>query len=303
MATAHPVPSPAPSLRWARGLAFAALSVLIFSGWFVVTRFTVTHQLRVWDVTALRFGAGAVLLAPILLRQKLPARAWLEGLFYALLWGAPFVLLVAAGLKLTSAAHASSIAPALMPVAAGMMAWAATRQRPAPRTLWSYLAIMAGLAALMLSRPATGQPVDPLGYAALALAATTWAAYSVCLRGSSLSALQSAALICFWSAVLFLPVYVGLGLSHLALASPQEIAFQLFYQGVLMSCVALFAYNRAIEALGASAAAAMMALIPVLSTLLAIPVLGEIPSPAGMAAILVMAAGVAMASRPPARQP
>src|SRR3546814_5131926 len=71
-----------PPMRWIRGLAFAAISVLIFSGWFVVTRFTVTHQLRIWDVTALRFGVGAVLLSPVLFKQRLPAAAWLEGLLY-----------------------------------------------------------------------------------------------------------------------------------------------------------------------------------------------------------------------------
>jgi hypothetical protein len=34
----------------------------IFAGWFVVTRFSVTHELRIWDIMALRFGCGAVLL-------------------------------------------------------------------------------------------------------------------------------------------------------------------------------------------------------------------------------------------------
>ncbi|MGV2982020.1 EamA family transporter, partial [Camelimonas sp. ID_303_24] len=89
------------------GLLWAALSVAIFSGWFVVTRFSVTHELQVWDVTALRFGVGAVLLAPAVLRRgaRLPMSAWGEGFLFALLWGAPFVLLVALGLKLTSAAQ------------------------------------------------------------------------------------------------------------------------------------------------------------------------------------------------------
>jgi len=288
------------SVRWVRGLAFAAVSVLIFSGWFVVTRFTVTHQLRVWDVTALRFGAGAVLLAPMLFKQRLPAAAWLEGLLYSALWGAPFVLLVATGLRLTTAAQAASIVPALMPVMAGLISWSVTKRRPAGATIWSYLAILTGLAALVLSQPATGRPVDPVGYGALVLAAMTWAAYSVCFRSSRLSALQAAALICFWSAVIFIPLYVGWNLSRLSLASSQEIMFQLVYQGVLMSGVALFAYNRAVAALGAGAAAGMMALVPVLATLLAVPVLGEVPSVPGAAAIVVIALGVALAARRPA---
>ncbi|MBB1593413.1 hypothetical protein A9973_04960 [Achromobacter sp. UMC46] len=287
-------------MRWVRGLTFAAISVLIFSGWFVATRFTVTHQqLSIWDLTALRFGAGAVLLAPVLFKQRLPAKAWLEGLLYAVLWGAPFTLLVATGLKLTTAAQASSMVPALMPVLAGLLGWLATKQRPAGSTIWCYLAILFGLIALVISRPGVDGGNDPLGYGALVLAALTWAVYSVRFRSSRLSALQSAALICFWSAVIFVPVYVGWNLSRLSQASPQEIVFQLVYQGVLMSGVALFAYNRAIALLGAGAAAAMMALVPVLATLLAVPVLGETPSLLGVAAIAVIAIGVAFAARRP----
>lgn len=288
-----------PPIRWIQGLAFAAISILIFSGWFVVTRFTVTHELRIWDVTALRFGVGAVLLAPILIKQRLPAAAWLEGLLYAALWGAPFVLLVATGLELTTAAQASSIVPALMPVMAGLISWRATKQRPAGSTMWSYLVILIGLIALVISRPAANGTINPLGYVALVLAAATWALYSVRFRSSQLSALQSAALICFWSAVIFLPIYVGWNLSHLSQTSHQEIAFQVVYQGVLMSGVALFAYNRAVAALGAGIAAAMMALVPVLATLLAVPVLGEVPSMLGMTAIIVIAVGVALAVRRP----
>ena len=43
------------------------LSVAVLSGWFVVTRLGLRHDLRVWDVIALRFGDGALLLTPALL--------------------------------------------------------------------------------------------------------------------------------------------------------------------------------------------------------------------------------------------
>ena len=108
-----------------RGLLWAALTVTIFSGWFVVTRFGVTRTLSIWDITMLRFGIGAVVLAPVLFRSanRPPVRAWLAGLLFALLWGAPFVVLVALGLQLTSAAQAASIAPTVMPVFAGLLGW------------------------------------------------------------------------------------------------------------------------------------------------------------------------------------
>jgi hypothetical protein len=99
--------------------------------WFVISRFSVTHELRIWDIMALRFGVGALMLAPTILRRgaRLPATAWWEGLLFCLLWGLPFVLLVAVGLQRTSAAEAASIAPAAMPVFAGIMGWVVLGER------------------------------------------------------------------------------------------------------------------------------------------------------------------------------
>lgn len=296
-----------PSVRWEAGVGpmltgflWAAISLVIFAGWFVVTRLTVTHELRIWDVVALRFGVGALLLLPVLLApgRRLPRGAWLPGLLSALLWGAPFVLLVALGLKLTSAAEASSVTPALMPVFAGVIGWLVLREPPGRRRLLGYAAIVIGLAALLADRSLVDGGASLEGAAALIAAAILWAIYTVRFRGSGLTALQAAALICFWSAALYLPFYLGLGLSRLQDASIQELLFQTAYQGFLMSAVAIVTYNRAVAVLGPSAAAAIMALLPVTATTIAAPVLGEIPTAMESLAIGAIALGVILATRP-----
>jgi len=282
------------------GFVWAGLSLAIFSGWFVVTRFGMLRELRIWDVMALRFGIGAILLLPVLLGStgRLPPRAWLEGLLFALLWGAPFVLFVALGLRLTTAAEASAITPALMPVFAGLIGWLALGERPGPARLLGYLAILLGLTGLV-ARGASSSGWPSLdGLASLTVAAAMWATYTLRFRRSLLTPIQSAALICFWSAILFLPFYLGLGLSRLGNAAPGELLFQAIYQGVLMSVVALVAYNRAVAALGARAAAAIIALLPAVASAVAVPILGEIPSPIGAAALAVIAVGVLLAGRP-----
>src|SRR5690606_10360823 len=91
----------------------------------------------------------------------------------------------------------------------------------------------------------------------------------------------------------------GWNLTRLSQASTNEIVFQFVYQGVFMSGVALFTYNRAVAVLGSGAASAMMALVPVLATLLAVPVLGEVPSALGIAAIIIISLGVVIAARGP----
>lgn len=290
----------APGRRRLAGFGWAALTVGIFSGWFVVTRFSMTHELRIWDIMALRFGIGAVLLLPFLIGRgnALPPKAWLEGLLFALLWGAPFVFLVGLGLQLTSAAEASAVTPALMPVFAGLIAWPALAEMPTKSRLIGYLVIVVGLAVLLIGNARLHGWPHPSGIALLIGAAVTWAIYTLLFRGSGLSALQSGALICFWSAVLFLPVYAWFGLSRLGEASGRELAFQVIYQGGLMSVVAIFAFNRAVMLLGPVAAAAVIALLPVIVSALAIPVLGETPSWLEALAIVAISVGVLLAARP-----
>jgi drug/metabolite transporter (DMT)-like permease len=287
------------------GFAWAALSVTIFSGWFVVTRFSVTRELRIWDITALRFGIGAILLAPAVLRRgsRLPIAAWREGLLFSLLWGAPFVLLVAMGLQLSSAAEAASVTPTLMPVFAGLLAWFCLREKQGTARWLGYTAIVAGLTCLTIAGAATRGAPSPAAIGALILAAAMWAAYTLLFRRSRLTPIQSAALICIWSALLFLPTYLVLGLSRLSLASTSEVVLQSMYQGMLMSGGAIVAFNRSVALLGTSAATAIIALLPGVTCILAIPVLGEVPTLAESAAIAAIALGVLFAARPTPSNP
>jgi drug/metabolite transporter (DMT)-like permease len=305
-ALARPTALPRRTVRAvAGGLAWAALAVCVFSGWFVVTRLGVLHQLRTWDVLALRFGGGALLMLPVLFKgsPRLPRRAWGEGLLFALFWGAPFVLLVALGLQLTSAALASSITPALMPIFSGLIGFLVWGEPPARSRLLGYVAIVGGLTALIAGdAPNHGAP-SLGGVVALILAAGMWATYTLRFRRSGLTPLQAAALVSFWSAVFYLPLYLVLGLSRLGDAPPSALAFQVVYQGLMMSVVAIVAFNRAVASLGAGAAAAITALIPVIATAIAVPVLDERPSEIGAIAIGIIAIGVILAaqSAPPGK--
>jgi drug/metabolite transporter (DMT)-like permease len=287
--------------RQAAGYLWATLSLMIFSGWFVITRFSVTRELQIWDIMALRFGVGALVLAPTILRPgaRLPASAWREGLLLCLLWGLPFVLLVALGLRLTSAAQAASITPAAMPVFAGVIGGIVQGERQGAARWLGYAAIAVGLICLVGASVASHGPPNLAGIAVLLGAALLWAIYTIVFRGSGLSAMQAAALICTWSAILFLPVYAVFGLSRLGLASLSELALQVVYQGVLMSCLAVVAFNRAVALLGPSAATTIIALLPAVATLIAVPVLGEMPLPAQWAAIVVIGVGVGLAAKRP----
>jgi hypothetical protein len=109
----------------------------------------------------------------------------------------------------------------------------------------SYGLILAGLLALVYDYVWEEGHLELGGVAALVTAAVMWALYALRLRRNGPTSLQAAALICFWSAIFYLPLYIGLDLSNLSRASAGELLFQSVYQGVLMSVVAILAFNRA----------------------------------------------------------
>ncbi len=63
-----------------------------------------------------------------------------------------------------------------------------------------------------------------------------------------------------------------------------------------MSVVALVAFNRSLGLIGRRTPA-FTALVPVIATILAIPVLGEVPDPLHVGAILAIGAGVLLTTR------
>jgi drug/metabolite transporter (DMT)-like permease len=65
---------------------------------------------------------------------------------------------------------------------------------------------------------------------------------------------------------------------------------------VLSGVVALACYGAAVSRLGASRASVLSALPPALAALIAIPVLGEMPTPVAFLGIVLAALGVALAS-------
>jgi drug/metabolite transporter (DMT)-like permease len=135
-----------------------------------------------------------------------------------------------------------------------------------------------------------------LGAALAALAALMWAVFTLVMRRAELEPLHAAALVSVGSLAGYLPLYLAWRGAALAQAPPAELAIQVIFQGVLVTIVSLLLYGRAVAILGASGGAAFGALVPALSALIAIPLLGEWPGAAEWLGIVVISAGVYLAS-------
>src|SRR5215472_8896263 len=87
--------------------------------------------------------------------------------------------------------------------------------------------------------------------------------------------------------------------SHAATWNTSRMCGDAIFQGLLVTVVSLVLYGRAVALLGASRGAAFGALVPALSALFAIPLLGEWPSLSDWLGIGLISSGVYLASGGP----
>lgn len=292
--------TPAPKGRYLAGALFGLAGVTIWAGWMSITRLGVTTTLGVYDVTMLRFGTAGLVLLPVLLREGLGldrASPWqlLAMIFGA---GAPYAVVAGFGLRATPAAQAGVLIPGVMPLFVALLSAVALREQISGRRRLGYALILCGVALIAgVSAVVTG--LGSGGHLLCLAGAFMWACYAVALKQSRLGALHAVAVLSVGSAVLFLPFYLAVhGLRPME-APLGDILFQAVYQGVFATVISLFLFARSIAILGASAGAAFGACVPVMAALLAVPILGEVPSVTDWLGILAATAGVYLASGGP----
>src|SRR5918997_1718954 len=102
------------------------------------------------------------------------------------------------------------------------------------------------------------------------------------MRKARLEGLHVAAIAAVGLLLLYVPAYAVYAGASLFRAPWWDIALQAVVQGLLAAVLSLVLYGRAVSILGA----AFAALCPAMTALLAIPVLGEWPTPADWLAIV-----------------
>ena len=137
---------------------------------------------------------------------------------------------------------------------------------------------------------------DYLGMAMLTPALPYWCADEAGMTPAQVATWTGAITTALWSAALFLPLYLLWLPGNLAAASVGDIALQVVYQGLIATVLAMLLYLRAVSSIGPAAMGALMALVPVVSGLLAVPVLGEALSVTEAVALAVASVGAVLAS-------
>src|SRR5690242_21838310 len=100
------------------GSLAALSSVLIWSGWIVLTRHGVTTDMPPVTLGLLRYAIPALIMLPLLVRSKDAYRraGWLKCAIMIFGSGAPFFLICSKAMSLAPAAHVGVMLPGVMPM-------------------------------------------------------------------------------------------------------------------------------------------------------------------------------------------
>lgn len=273
-------------------------TICIWTGFILVSRAGGKGVLTGWDVTALRFGVGALIAVFFLHRVTLPPLKVIA--LFSLFGGIGYAVTVYSAFRMAPAAHASVLMPGALPFETAVIAWLWLKQAPSRPQRIALGFVFAGIlltAADTLSSGAQITGLQMLGDLLFLCGSSSWATFTLLLRRYPVTPLTATVTTTLGSALVYLPLWWLFLPSTLNQAPLAEILMQAVYQGVLVVFVAMLLYTLAVRHLGPQTVALLMAVVPGLSALAAVPVLGEPLSLLALAGLAAVTAGAVLGAR------
>lgn len=271
---------------------WAASAILMWSGSLVLLRHGVTTHLNAYDLTALRFGSAGLALLPVLVTWRAGlARVGVVRLFLMICgFGAPYIILISTALKTAPASAAGALNPGVMAVSAVLFGAILFRDQLRTTHILGILLIMAAMSAQTLWNPSGLAE----GHLILIVTGILWTIYAMVVRLAGISALHATAIVAVGSALLYLPVYLIILPKQITMAPLHDIVLQAVFQGLLVSVLAVYAFNRSAELLGSVIGSTLPALIPLVTLILGAVVLAEPFQGRELITAVVIGLGVAL---------
>lgn len=281
--------------RW--GFACGATMALGASLSFAAARAGILAGLLAVDLIFARFIVAGLIMLPLLLRfgvRNLAGIGWRRAVVLTLLGGAPFALLQTGGYGFAPLAHGAVIAPATVTIVSTIGAALFLRERLGRNHLVGAAIVLGGI--VLIGWDGLAQPSGErawLGDLMFFASSILWAGFTLLLRHWRVPALRATAVVSVLSFLIATPAYLAaVGVSHLASLPLGFLAFQGLVQGGLQGAVTMVAYSQAVMLLGVSRAVLFPAIVPAVSVVLGIPIVGEIPSVLQVAGLGVVTLGL-----------
>jgi len=235
------------------------------------------------DLIFVRFLVAGAIMLPVVLCFGVIGFAgigWRRTLVLTAVGGAPFAVLQTSGYGFAPLAHGAVIAPATVTIISTIGAALFLRERLGPNHLLGAAIVLGGVVLIGWDGlHAASGPKTWLGDLLFFTSSVLWACFTLLLRHWRVPALRATAVVIVLSCLMTTPAYLlWVGMAHVRALPLATMAFQGLVQGGLQGAFTMVAYGQAVVLLGVSRAVLFPALVPALSVLVGIPIVGEMPS-------------------------
>ncbi len=279
-----------------KGFAAAAAVIVIWSGFNIVSRMGGRSPLTPYDMVAIRFVVSGIVFLPFVWtrwrRLKWPRLAVL-----AAVGGTGYTLFIYSGFALAPAAHAGILVNGGIPFASALIAWLILGHRPGIRSEFALL--VAGLGIVMIGIHSVGQlsgaPAHQwVGDMFFLLAAISFAIFVLLLKHWNISPIDATVGVSVISMVFYTPVYLLFLPKAITTVPVSFILLQGVYQGILAASIAGLLFAYAIHNIGPQRATLMLAMVPGISAVAAVPLLGESLDAVTIAGVVLVTLGAVL---------
>ena len=251
---------------------------------FAAARAGILAGLSADDMIFARFLVAGTVMLPFVLYWgigDLAGVGWKRGLVLLVTGGPLFALLQTEGYAFAPLAHGAVIAPSTVTILSTIGAGIILREKLTLSHVVGAVIVLTGIMAVSWQGFIDSRPGDStwIGDLLFVLSSALWAGFTILLRYWRLDAVRATAVVAVLSMCVAVPAYVGYrGPDHIAQLPVGALAVQGLMQGLVQGVLTLMAYSRAIAILGVSRAVLFPAIVPAISILIGIPLIGEIPS-------------------------
>ena len=279
------------------GLLCGAVMALGASLSFVAARAGILGGLQAVDLIFARFIVAGLIMTPVLVWFGVRDLAGIgvgRAVALTLLGGAPFALLQTGGYGFAPLAHGAVIAPSTVTIVSTLGATLFLRERLSPNHCIGAAIVLLGI--VLIGWDGLVQPGEALAWIGDTLfvaSSVLWAGFTLLLRHWRVPALRAIAVVSVLSFLAVTPGYlVWAGSAHLAALPVETMVVQGLVQGGLQGAITMVAYSQAVLLLGVSRAVLFPAIVPAVSVVLGIPIVGEIPGVLQVAGLSLVTLGL-----------
>jgi drug/metabolite transporter (DMT)-like permease len=261
---------------------------------FAAARHGIAIGLSPFDIAFHRYAWAGLAFLPSVLRsgaRNLNGIGWRRGFALALLGGPGQAVVSAAGFLVVPLGHGGVIQPSCAALGGVLLATLVLGERlPAVRVCGAGI-IVGGVAVIGHEALTTIGAHGLAGDFGFALAGLMFAIFGMLLRMWRIDPMRATAVISTLT-LLYIPVHAAVfGFDRMMAAGWFENAVQAIVQGVFSGPLAIYLFARSVMLLGASRAAVFAALVPAATLVVGFLALGEAPSMAQVAGLVIVLVG------------